>query len=257
MSAVSGNSPHIAEMSKSTDFGYQKVTEGEKARRVAGVFDSVAARYDLMNDLMSLGLHRLWKRFAVEQSRVRRGDRVLDVAGGTADLALLFARRVGKSGEVVLMDINAAMLKIGRDRLLDAGVIAPVVQCDAEKIALPSDRFDCVSVAFGLRNMTHKEAALAEMQRVLKPGGRLLVLEFSRVWRPLAPVYDAYSFQVLPRLGQLIAGDADSYRYLAESIRVHPDQESLKQMMERAGLERVEYFNLSAGVVALHRGYKF
>lgn len=243
-------------MTKTTDFGYQKVAEDEKARRVAGVFDSVAARYDLMNDLMSMGLHRLWKRFAVEQSQVRPGDRVLDVAGGTADLARLFVRRVGKSGEVVLMDINAAMLKIGRDRLLDAGVIAPVVQCDAEKLPLPDDGFDCVSIAFGLRNMTHKEAALAEMRRVLKPGGRLLVLEFSRVWKPLAPFYDAYSFQVLPRLGQLIANDADSYRYLAESIRVHPDQESLKQMMERAGLERVEYFNLSAGVVALHRGYK-
>ncbi|MBI4206643.1 MAG: bifunctional demethylmenaquinone methyltransferase/2-methoxy-6-polyprenyl-1,4-benzoquinol methylase UbiE [Betaproteobacteria bacterium] len=243
-------------MTKTTDFGYQKVAEDEKARRVAGVFDSVAARYDLMNDLMSMGLHRLWKRFAVEQSQVRPGDRVLDVAGGTADLARLFVRRVGKSGEVVLMDINAAMLKIGRDRLLDAGVIAPVVQCDAEKLPLPDDGFDCVSIAFGLRNITHKEAALAEMRRVLKPGGRLLVLEFSRVWKPLAPFYDAYSFQVLPRLGQLIANDADSYRYLAESIRVHPDQESLKQMMERAGLERVEYFNLSAGVVALHRGYK-
>lgn len=243
-------------MTKTTDFGYQKVAEEEKARRIAGVFDSVAARYDLMNDLMSAGLHRLWKRFTVEQSLVRPGDRVLDVAGGTADLAQLFARRVGGSGEVVLTDINAAMLKIGRDRLLDNGTIAPVAQCDAEKLPLPDASFDCVSVAFGLRNMTHKETALAEMRRVLKPGGRLLVLEFSRVWKPLAPFYDAYSFLVLPRLGQLIANDADSYRYLAESIRVHPDQESLKQMMERAGLERVEYFNLSAGVVALHRGYK-
>jgi demethylmenaquinone methyltransferase/2-methoxy-6-polyprenyl-1,4-benzoquinol methylase len=243
-------------MSKTTDFGFQKVAENEKARRIAGVFDSVAARYDLMNDLMSMGLHRLWKRFAVEQSHVRPGDRVLDVAGGTADLARLFARRVGATGEVVLTDINAAMLRIGRDRLLDAGVIPPVVQCDAEKLPFPGDRFDCVSVAFGLRNMTHKETALAEMYRVLKPGGALLVLEFSRVWEPLAPLYETYSFRVLPRLGQFIANDADSYRYLAESIRVHPDQESLKQMMERAGLERVEYFNLSAGVVALHRGYK-
>jgi demethylmenaquinone methyltransferase/2-methoxy-6-polyprenyl-1,4-benzoquinol methylase len=242
---------------RTTDFGFQKVAEDEKARRIAGVFDSVAARYDLMNDLMSLGLHRLWKRFTVEQSRVRPGDRVLDVAGGTADLARLFAHRVGTTGTVVLTDINAAMLRIGRDRLLDAGVITPVVQCDAEKLPFTDDRFDCVSVAFGLRNMTDKEAALGEMRRVLKPGGRLLVLEFSHVWRPLAPFYDAYSFQVLPRLGQLIANDADSYRYLAESIRVHPDQESLRQMMERAGLERVEYFNLSAGVVALHRGYKF
>ncbi|OGA53791.1 MAG: bifunctional demethylmenaquinone methyltransferase/2-methoxy-6-polyprenyl-1,4-benzoquinol methylase [Betaproteobacteria bacterium RIFCSPLOWO2_12_FULL_62_13] len=244
-------------MNKTTDFGYQKVSEEEKARKVAGVFESVAARYDLMNDLMSAGLHRLWKRFTVEQSLVRPGERVLDVAGGTADLARLFARRVGTSGEVVLTDINAAMLKIGRDRLLDDGVIAPAVRCDAEKLPFRSDSFDCVSVAFGLRNMTHKEAGLAEMRRVLRAGGRLLVLEFSRVWKPLAPFYDAYSFQVLPRLGRLVANDADSYRYLAESIRKHPDQENLKQMMEQAGLERVEYFNMSAGVVALHRGYKF
>jgi demethylmenaquinone methyltransferase / 2-methoxy-6-polyprenyl-1,4-benzoquinol methylase len=240
-----------------TDFGFEKVAENEKARRIAGVFDSVAARYDLMNDLMSMGLHRLWKRFTVEQSHVRPGDRVLDVAGGTADLARLFARRVGATGEVVLTDINAAMLRIGRDRLIDAGMIYPSVQCDAEKLPFPDDRFDCVSVAFGLRNMTHKEIALAEMYRVLKPGGRLLVLEFSRVWKPLAPLYETYSFQVLPRLGQFIAKDAESYRYLAESIRLHPDQESLRQMMECAGLERVDYFNLSAGVVALHRGYKF
>jgi demethylmenaquinone methyltransferase / 2-methoxy-6-polyprenyl-1,4-benzoquinol methylase len=240
-----------------TDFGFEKVAENEKARRIAGVFDSVATRYDLMNDLMSMGLHRLWKRFTVEQSHVRSGNRVLDVAGGTADLARLFARRVGATGEVVLTDINAAMLRIGRDRLIDAGMIYPAVQCDAEKLPFPDDRFDCVSVAFGLRNMTHKEIALAEMYRVLKPGGRLLVLEFSRVWKPLAPLYETYSFQVLPRLGQLIAKDAESYRYLAESIRLHPDQESLRQMMERAGLERVDYFNLSAGVVALHRGYKF
>lgn len=244
-------------MPKTTDFGFQKVPEDEKARRIAGVFDSVAGRYDIMNDLMSLGLHRLWKRFAVEQSLVRPGDRVLDVAGGTADLARLFARRVGPRGEVVLTDINAAMLGIGRDRLLDAGMVVSVAQCNAEKLPFPNDRFDCVSVAFGLRNMTHKESAIAEMRRVLRPGGRLVILEFSRVWKPLAPFYDAYSFQVLPRLGQLIARDAESYRYLAESIRVHPDQESLKQMMEHAGLERVDYFNLSAGVVALHRGYKF
>jgi demethylmenaquinone methyltransferase/2-methoxy-6-polyprenyl-1,4-benzoquinol methylase len=244
-------------MSKTTDFGFQKIPEDEKARRIAGVFDSVAGRYDLMNDLMSLGLHRLWKRFAVEQSLVRPGDRVLDVAGGTADLARLFARRVGPRGEVVLTDINAAMLGIGRDRLLDAGMVVSVAQCNAEKLPFPNDRFDCVSVAFGLRNMTHKESAIAEMRRVLRPGGRLLILEFSRVWKPLAPFYDAYSFQVLPRLGQLFARDAESYRYLAESIRVHPDQECLKQMMEHAGLERVDYFNLTAGVVALHRGYKF
>ena len=243
-------------MTKTTDFGYQKVAEEEKAQKVAGVFDSVAGRYDLMNDLMSAGLHRLWKRFTIEQSLVRPGDRVLDVAGGTADLARQFARRVGARGSVVLTDINAAMLKIGRDRLLDDGVIAPVAQCDAEKLPFPGDSFDCVSVAFGLRNMTHKEAALAEMLRVLRPVGRMLVLEFSRVWKPLQPLYDAYSFKVLPQLGKLIAGDADSYRYLAESIRMHPDQERLKQMMEHAGFERVEYFNLAAGAVALHRGYK-
>lgn len=243
-------------MTKITDFGFQKVAEDEKARKVAGVFDSVAGRYDLMNDLMSAGLHRLWKRFTVEQSFTRPGDRVLDVAGGTADLARQFARRVGARGRVVLTDINAAMLKIGRDRLLDDGVIAPVAQCDAEKLPFHTDSFDCVSVAFGLRNMTHKEAALAEMLRVLRPGGRLLVLEFSRVWKPLQPLYDAYSFQILPRLGKLVTGDTDSYRYLAESIRMHPDQEQIKQMMKQAGFEQVEYFNLAAGVVALHRGYK-
>ena len=243
-------------MANDTDFGFQKVPEKEKAGRVAGVFDSVAARYDLMNDLMSAGMHRLWKRFAVEQSGLRAGQRALDVAGGTADLSIQFARRVGAAGTVVLTDINAAMLARGRDRMLDAGVVAPAVQCDAERLPFPSDHFDCVSVAFGLRNMTHKDRALTEMRRVLRPGGRLLVLEFSSVWKPLAPAYDAYSFKVLPALGKLIAGDAESYRYLAESIRMHPDQETLKGMMELAGLERVEYFNLSAGVVALHRGYK-
>lgn len=242
---------------KTTDFGYQQVPQDEKSRRVAGVFDSVASRYDLMNDLMSAGLHRLWKRFAVAQSFVRPGARVLDVAGGTGDLARLFARRVGVHGEVILTDVNAAMLESGRDRLLDEGWVIPAVRCDGERLPFAPDRFDCVSVAFGLRNMTRKEAALAEMRRVLRPGGRLLVLEFSRIWRPLAPLYDAYSFQVLPRLGKLVANDADAYRYLAESVRVHPDQDELKRMMEQAGLEQVEYFNLSAGVVALHRGYKF
>ena len=243
-------------MSKSADFGYQKIPEHDKSRHVAGVFDSVAARYDLMNDLMSAGLHRLWKRFAVEQSFVTPGARVLDVAGGTGDLARLFAERVGPRGAVVLTDINANMLAAGRDRLLDAGRLIPAVRCDGERLPFPSDCFDCVSIAFGLRNMTRKDAALAEMRRVLRPGGRLLVLEFSRVWRPLAPLYDGYSFQVLPRLGKLVAGDADAYRYLAESIRMHPGQEELKQIMEQAGLERVDYFNLAAGVVALHRGYK-
>jgi demethylmenaquinone methyltransferase/2-methoxy-6-polyprenyl-1,4-benzoquinol methylase len=242
---------------KSTDFGYEQVPEDEKSRRVAGVFDSVASRYDLMNDLMSGGLHRLWKRFAVEQSFVGPGARVLDVAGGTGDLTRLFARRVGTQGMVILTDVNAAMLEAGRDRLLDEGCVIPAVRCDGETLPFGPDHFDCVCVAFGLRNMTRKELALAEMRRVLKPGGRLLILEFSRIWRPLAPLYDAYSFQVLPRLGRLVANDAEAYRYLAESVRVHPGQDELKRMMEDAGLERVEYFNLSAGVVALHRGYKF
>jgi demethylmenaquinone methyltransferase / 2-methoxy-6-polyprenyl-1,4-benzoquinol methylase len=243
-------------MAKTTDFGYQQVPEDEKAQKVAGVFDSVASRYDLMNDLMSAGLHRLWKRFAVEASGVRPGESVLDVAAGTGDLARLFSDRVGTRGEVVVTDINSSMLRSGRDRLLDAGKLLPVVQCDAERLPFGSDRFDCVSIAFGLRNVARKEVALAEMRRVLKPGGRLVVLEFSKVWTPLKPAYDAYSFGVLPRLGRLIANDAGAYRYLAESIRMHPDQATLKDMMEQAGLERVEYFNLAAGVVALHKGYK-
>ncbi|HEX4798722.1 MAG TPA: bifunctional demethylmenaquinone methyltransferase/2-methoxy-6-polyprenyl-1,4-benzoquinol methylase UbiE [Burkholderiales bacterium] len=240
-----------------THFGYDSVGEAEKARRVAGVFSSVAVRYDLMNDLMSAGLHRLWKAFAVALACVREGERVLDVAAGSGDLTLEFARRAGASGEVWLTDVNRAMLERGRDRLLDRGRPIPAVQCDAERLPFPSDYFDCVSVAFGLRNMTHKDAALAEMRRVLRPGGRLLVLEFSRVWRPLAKVYDWYSFNVLPWLGKAVAGDEAAYRYLAESIRMHPDQATLKGMLERAGLENVEYFNLSAGIAALHRGYKF
>ena len=240
-----------------THFGYHSIGEAEKARRVAGVFSSVAAKYDLMNDLMSAGLHRLWKAFAVTLACVREGERVLDVAAGSGDLALEFSRRAGASGEVWLTDVNRAMLERGRDRLLDRGRPLPAVQCDAERLPFPSDYFDCVSVAFGLRNMTRKDAALAEMRRVLKPGGRLLVLEFSRVWRPLARAYDWYSFKVLPWLGKTVTGDDAAYRYLVESIRIHPDQESLKGMLERAGLEDVEYFNLSAGVVALHRGHKF
>jgi demethylmenaquinone methyltransferase/2-methoxy-6-polyprenyl-1,4-benzoquinol methylase len=243
-------------MSERTHFGYAEVPEGEKARKVAGVFDSVAPKYDLMNDLMSLGLHRAWKAFTVAVSGVRAGDRVLDVAGGSGDLARAFARRVGPTGEVWLTDINGAMLRVGRDRLLDAGLTAPILQCDAERLPLRSGSFDCVSVAFGLRNMTRKDAALAEMRRVLKPGGRLLVLEFSKVWKPLEKAYDWYSFSVLPWLGRRVARDEASYRYLAESIRMHPDQEGLRKLMEQAGLEDVEYFNLAAGVVALHRGHK-
>ncbi|MGB7541280.1 MAG: bifunctional demethylmenaquinone methyltransferase/2-methoxy-6-polyprenyl-1,4-benzoquinol methylase UbiE [Burkholderiales bacterium] len=243
-------------MSK-THFGYQQVDETEKAQRVGGVFSSVAGRYDLMNDLMSGGLHRLWKAFTVAQSGVREGQRVLDVASGSGDLAREFARRAGASGEVWLTDINRAMLEVGRDRMLDRGCIPPAAQCDAERLPFRANYFDCVSVAFGLRNMTHKEAALAEMQRVLKPGGRLLVLEFSHVWRPLGKAYDWYSFNVLPWLGKTIAGDEAAYRYLAESIRLHPDQEQLRRMLEQAGFEDVEYFNLTLGVVALHRGYKY
>ncbi|MDW7535236.1 MAG: bifunctional demethylmenaquinone methyltransferase/2-methoxy-6-polyprenyl-1,4-benzoquinol methylase UbiE [Candidatus Nitrotoga sp.] len=243
-------------MNKTTHFGFSTVAETEKAQRVAEVFTSVAGKYDVMNDLMSLGLHRLWKRFAIQISGVRAGERVLDVAGGSGDLSRQFARRVGEDGQVWLTDINKAMLRVGRDRLIDEGASMPVAQCDAEHLPFPSNYFNCVSIAFGLRNVTHKEAALREMQRVLKPGGRLLVLEFSKVWKPCVPLYDAYSFKFLPRLGQLIANDSESYRYLAESIRMHPSQEELKGMMEDAGLSRVEYFNLSARVVALHRGYK-
>jgi len=242
---------------KTTDFGFQKVPEDEKAGKVAGVFSSVANRYDVMNDLMSAGLHRLWKRFAVEMSAVRTGGRVLDVAGGTGDLSSLFASRVGESGEVWLTDINRAMLQRGRDRLIDAGRITPAVQCDAERLPLPDAYFDCAIVGFGLRNMTHKDKALAEMVRVVRAGGRVLVLEFSQVWQPLRPAYDAYSFKLLPLLGKLVTGDANSYRYLVESIRKHPGQEELKQMMEQAGCARVEYYNLTAGVVALHVGYKY
>ena len=240
----------------STHFGFQTVAEGEKAHKVGEVFHSVARRYDLMNDVMSAGLHRVWKRFAVEVSGIAAGDRVLDVAGGSGDLSRLFARKVGVDGEVVLTDINASMLSVGRDRLIDDGVAVPALQCDAEKLPFPDQHFDCVCVAFGLRNMTHKDKALAEMQRVLKVGGRLLVLEFSQVWKPLAPLYDAYSFKLLPLMGKLLAKDADSYQYLAESIRMHPDQETLRQMMLDAGFAKVDYYNLSAGVVALHKGWK-
>jgi len=243
-------------VSKETDFGYQRVPEGDKARRVGEVFDRVADRYDLMNDLMSLGLHRVWKAFAVGIARPRPGERILDIAAGSGDLARALAKRVGPTGEVWLTDINRRMLERGRDRLLDAGLLAPAVQCDGERLPFADASFDCVTVAFGLRNMTRKDAALAEMRRVLKPGGRLVVLEFSRVWQPLERAYDVYSFKVLPWLGERVAGDAAAYRYLAESIRMHPDQAKLAAMMNAAGLEGVEVFNLAAGVVAVHRGFR-
>ena len=241
---------------ETTHFGFQSVPETEKARKVGAVFHSVAKRYDLMNDIMSAGMHRLWKRFTVEISGVKRGDRVLDIAGGTGDLSRLFANKIGETGQLVLTDINASMLGIGRDRLVDEGIATPAVQCDAEKLPFPDQHFDCVCVAFGSRNMTHKERALEEMQRVLIPGGRLLVLEFSKAWKPLAPIYDAYSFKLLPLMGKFFARDADSYQYLAESIRMHPDQETLRQMMLNAGFAKVDYYNLAAGIVALHKGWK-
>jgi demethylmenaquinone methyltransferase/2-methoxy-6-polyprenyl-1,4-benzoquinol methylase len=239
-----------------TDFGFESVAEADKARRVRGVFDAVAPKYDLMNDLMSLGLHRAWKAYAVAVANLRPGDRVLDLAGGTGDLARAFARQVGAGGLVLHTDINEAMLRQGRDRLLDEGLLLPTLICDAERLPLPDACFDLVSVAFGLRNMTHKEQALAEMARVLRHGGRVLVLEFSRVAAPLAKAYDWYSFNMLPRLGQWVAGDADSYRYLAESIRMHPDQGTLKAMMKGAGFGHVDVHNLTGGVVALHVGVR-
>jgi len=238
------------------DFGFEKIPQAEKAARVGAVFDRVAERYDLMNDLMSLGLHRAWKAFAIAIARPRAGERILDVAAGSGDLARALSRRVAPGGEVWLTDINLQMLARGRDRMLDTGVLAPAVQCDAERLPFPDAYFDCVTVGFGLRNMTRKDAALAEMARCLKPGGRLVVLEFSKVWKPLEKAYDLYSFKLLPWLGERVAGDAAAYRYLAESIRMHPDQAALAQMMESAGLSRVEFFNLAAGVVAVHRGYR-
>jgi demethylmenaquinone methyltransferase/2-methoxy-6-polyprenyl-1,4-benzoquinol methylase len=239
-----------------THFGFQKVDEAQKADRVKDVFDSVASRYDIMNDLMSMGLHRAWKAYTVAVANLRAGDQVLDIAGGTGDLASAFAKQVGARGTVVHTDINEAMLRQGRDRLIDEGLALPTAICDAEALPFATASFDLVSVAFGLRNMTHKERALGEMARVLKPGGRLLVLEFSKVAKPLQSAYDWYSFNVLPRIGKLVAGDADSYRYLAESIRMHPDQETLKAMMKSAGFGHVDVHNLSAGVVALHVGIK-
>lgn len=239
-----------------THFGYKSVDEADKARHVRGVFDSVAPRYDIMNDLMSLGLHRAWKAFTLLVADVRDGHAVLDIAGGTGDLALAFAKKVGKTGHVVHTDINEAMLRSGRNRLLDAGVALPTAVCDAEQLPFPDNYFHVVSVAFGLRNMTHKDRALAEMHRVLRPGGKLLVLEFSKVVAPLQQAYDWYSFKILPRLGQLVAGDSDSYRYLAESIRMHPDQQTLKTMLLKGGFTHVDYHNLTGGLVALHVGIK-
>jgi demethylmenaquinone methyltransferase/2-methoxy-6-polyprenyl-1,4-benzoquinol methylase len=241
---------------RTTHFGFSEVAETEKADRVAGVFRSVASRYDLMNDVLSGGLHRLWKAFAVREAQVRPGMRVLDVAGGTGDLARAFAREVAPGGMVILTDINDAMLEEGRDRLLDQGLAIDVVRCDAERLPFADGSFDRVVVSFGLRNMTHKDRALQEMCRVLRPGGRLLVLEFSRIWAPLAPLYDAYSMKVMPWLGERIAGDAASYRYLAESIRVHPSQQELAGMMSAAGLARVRWFNFAAGICALHVGVR-
>jgi demethylmenaquinone methyltransferase/2-methoxy-6-polyprenyl-1,4-benzoquinol methylase len=243
-------------MTNTTHFGYKTVAEDDKVREVAKVFHSVAAKYDIMNDVMSGGLHRLWKTFTIANAAVRPGFKCLDIAGGTGDLAKVFARQAGPTGEVWLTDINESMLRVGRDRLLNRGLLTPTLLCDAEKLPFPDNYFDRVSVAFGLRNMTHKDQALAEMRRVLKPGGKLLVLEFSKVATPLQKPYDIYSFKVLPWMGQKIAGDAESYRYLAESIRMHPDQDTLKTMMEEAGLERVTYYNLTAGVAALHTGIK-
>jgi demethylmenaquinone methyltransferase/2-methoxy-6-polyprenyl-1,4-benzoquinol methylase len=240
----------------STHFGFQTVEEKDKASKVRGVFDSVASKYDVMNDLMSGGLHRAWKAYTVMVANLKEGDQVLDIAGGTGDLSMAFSKKVGTSGRVVHTDINEAMLRVGRDRLIDKGVILPTLVCDAEKLPFPDAHFDLVSVAFGLRNMTHKDAALKEMNRVLKPGGKLLVLEFSKVAKPLEKPYDLYSFKVLPFLGKLVAGDDASYRYLAESIRMHPSQEDLKTLMQSSGFGHVDYHNMTGGIVALHVGIK-
>lgn len=242
-----------------THFGYQEVPVEEKAGHVADVFHSVASKYDVMNDLMSLGIHRLWKWITINQSGVRRGCKVLDIAGGTGDLTRRFSKLVGETGQVVLADINASMLNVGRDRLTDLGVVSNVefVQANAEMLPFPDHYFDCITIAFGLRNVTDKDKALASMYRVLKPGGQLMVLEFSKPDEWLSPIYDTYSFKLLPLIGKIVANDEDSYRYLAESIRMHPDQDTLKGMMETVGFERCQFQNMSSGIVALHRGYKF
>ncbi|EPJ3804588.1 bifunctional demethylmenaquinone methyltransferase/2-methoxy-6-polyprenyl-1,4-benzoquinol methylase UbiE [Morganella morganii] len=251
----------MEEQSRDTiDFGFRTVNRNEKAGMVANVFHSVAAKYDLMNDLMSFGIHRVWKRFTIDASGVRRGQRVLDLAGGTGDFTAKFSRMVGENGQVILADINDSMLKMGREKLRNHGVVGNVnyVQANAEELPFPDDYFNCIIISFGLRNVTDKDKALRSMFRVLKPGGRLLVLEFSKpVIEPLSKVYDAYSFHVLPRIGQAVVNDADSYRYLAESIRMHPDQETLKGMMENTGFEHVSYTNMTGGIVALHKGFKF
>ncbi len=244
------------QQSQKTHFGFEEVNESDKNRRVKDVFSSVASQYDIMNDLMSGGLHRVWKHIAVTLSGVREGSRVLDIAGGTGDLSKRYLKKIGETGELWLTDINGEMLTVGRDRLIDDGFMPPLCQCDAESLPYPDNYFDCVTVAFGLRNMTHKDKALEEMYRVLKRGGRLIVLEFSKVWKPLEKLYDLYSFKLLPLMGRLVAKDEASYRYLAESIRMHPAQEELAQMMRAAGFERAEFFNLTAGVVAIHRGTK-
>jgi len=244
------------QQSQKTHFGFEEVNESDKSRRVKDVFSSVASQYDIMNDLMSGGLHRVWKHIAVTLSGVREGSRVLDIAGGTGDLSKRYLKKIGETGELWLTDINGEMLTVGRDRLIDDGFMPPLCQCDAESLPYPDNYFDCVTVAFGLRNMTHKDKALEEMHRVLKRGGRLIVLEFSKVWKPLEKLYDLYSFKLLPLMGRLVAKDEASYRYLAESIRMHPAQEELAQMMRAAGFERAEFFNLTAGVVAIHRGAK-
>ncbi|MCK5640258.1 MAG: bifunctional demethylmenaquinone methyltransferase/2-methoxy-6-polyprenyl-1,4-benzoquinol methylase UbiE [Gammaproteobacteria bacterium] len=244
---------------ETTHFGFEQVARDQKANKVADVFHSVAGKYDLMNDLMSMGIHRLWKRFTIEMSGVRQGHKVLDIAGGTGDLAAKFSRLVGPEGQVILSDINASMLEVGRGRMVDRGIISNVeyAQANAECLPFPDNYFDCITIAFGLRNVTDKNKALASMHRILKPGGRLLVLEFSKPVAPgLAPIYDAYSFKLLPKLGKLFAGDSDSYQYLAESIRMHPDQKTLKEMMEQAGFSRCDFHNLTGGIVALHRGFK-